>query len=283
MHVLILLLCILLIVLISIDIFQGAPCVSTNLFMRIQFWICMAFLGDFVLEFFLSDDKIHYLKSHLMFLIVSIPYLNIIDYFGFHFSAETEYFLRFIPLIRGGYALAIIVSWLTYSSASSLFVSYLTILLSSIYFASLLFFNVEIKANPLITCYGDALWWACMDVTTVGSNITAVTSIGKVLSVALAAMGMMMLPIFTVYITSHITSAEQKRKREFLKLFSKGEIPDEASTREVNDIEKDDADSATSSDSVSSTASASSSAPASSPTTAAPASSTSTDKPASTK
>ena len=240
MHILVLLLCIVLIVLISIDIFKGAPCIPENTFMRVQFWICMVFISDFIIEFFLADDKLRYLRSRILFLIVSIPYLNIIGYFDFHFSAQTEYLLRFIPLIRGGYALAIIVSWLSYNHASSLFISYLTILLSSIYFASLLFFNVEIKANPLITCYADSLWWACMDVTTVGSNITAVTPIGKILSVALAAMGMMMLPIFTVYITDHITNAEKKRKAEFQKLFNKGEIPDDASKQEVTDIEDSD-------------------------------------------
>ena len=56
--------------------------------------------------------------------------------------------------------------------------------------------------NPLVNGYGDALWWAFMDVTTVGSNIYAVTATGKILSVVLAALGMMMFPIFTVYVTS---------------------------------------------------------------------------------
>ena len=50
-----------------------------------------------------------------------------------------------------------------------------------------------------------------MDVTTVGSNIYAVTSIGKILSVILAALGMMMFPIFTVYITSIVQEANKKK------------------------------------------------------------------------
>lgn len=43
-----------------------------------------------------------------------------------------------------------------------------------------------------------------MDVTTVGSNIYATTAVGKILSVVLAALGMMMFPIFTVYITDWV-------------------------------------------------------------------------------
>lgn len=54
-----------------------------------------------------------------------------------------------------------------------------------------------------------------MDVTTVGSNIIAVTVTGRVLSVLLAALGMMMFPIFTVYVTSLIQK-RTKRKRSII-------------------------------------------------------------------
>lgn len=110
-----------------------------------------------------------------------------------------------MPLIRGGYALAIVVGWLTYSRAAGLFFTYIIILFSTVYFASLTFYLFEHTANPLVKSYHDAIWWAAMDVTTVGSNIVAVTTVGRVLSVLLAAMGMMMFPIFTVYITNLIT------------------------------------------------------------------------------
>lgn len=93
-------------------------------------------------------------------------------------------------------------------------------LLATVYFASLAFFVLEHKVNPLVTDYGDALWWAFMDVTTVGSNIIAMTTTGRVLSVLLAALGMMMFPIFTVYITNLIqrltkrkSSIMRKRKK----------------------------------------------------------------------
>ena len=45
----------------------------------------------------------------------------------------------------------------------------------------------------MVTRYTDALWWAFMDVTTVGSNIYAVTATGKILSVVLAALSTIVL------------------------------------------------------------------------------------------
>ena len=81
-----------------------------------------------------------------------------------------------------------------------------------VYFSSLIFFVLEHKVNPEVRDYSDALWWAFMDVTTVGSNIIAVTPTGRILSVLLAALGMMMFPIFTVYVTSLVQAANKKKE-----------------------------------------------------------------------
>ena len=215
-HVLILLLSLFLILSISFDTFKNIPFVNQRSYLRIQFWICMFFLLDFVLEFFLSKRKWHYLATRWLFLIVSIPYLNIIDYYHLSFSPELSYFIRFIPLIRGGYALAIVVGWLSSNRISGLFTSYITMLMATVYFSSLIFYGLERGVNPMVKDYGSALWWAFMDVTTVGSNIYAMTVTGKVLSVVLAALGMMMFPIFTVYITSLVEKAN-KRKIDYYK------------------------------------------------------------------
>ena len=219
LHVLILCLSLFLIISISIDTFHNIPFLNQGSYLRIQFWICMFFLFDFLLEFFLAPDKWRYLSSHFIFLLVSIPYLNIIDYYHITFSPEISYFLRFIPLLRGGYALAIVVGWLSGSKASGLFTSYITMLMATVYFASLIFFVLE------HTDYWSALWWAFMDVTTVGSNIYAVTPTGKILSVVLAALGMMMFPIFTVYVTSLVQQANKRKQEYYEKQTVDGDTP----------------------------------------------------------
>lgn len=216
LHVLILILSLFLVISISIDTFKGVSFYTKSVYMEVQLWICVLFLFDFVLEFALSKEKMHYFATHFIFLLVAIPYQNIISYMGWTFSPETTYMIRFIPLVRGGYALAIVVGWLTYNRASGLFVSYLTMLLATVYFASLMFYVVENKVNPNVSDYGDSIWWAFMDVTTIGSNVIAVTPLGRVLSVVLAALGMMMFPIFTVYITS-IIARRNKEKDEYYK------------------------------------------------------------------
>lgn len=51
-----------------------------------------------------------------------------------------------------------------------------------------------------------------MTVTTLGSNIIPVTTAGKVITTVLAATGMTVFPIFTVYITSVISRLSQTKK-----------------------------------------------------------------------
>lgn len=218
LHILILLLSLFLVISISIDTFKNIPFYTQTSYMKIQLWICLFFLFDFFFELVLSKDKWRYIRTHFIFFLVAIPYQNIISYYHIEFSPEINYFIRFIPLVRGGYALAIVVGWLSYNKASGLFISYITMLFATVYFASLIFYVLETKVNPLVTNYGDALWWAFMDVTTVGSNIIAVTVTGRVLSVLLAALGMMMFPIFTVYVTSLVQRTNKEKKAYYAEL-----------------------------------------------------------------
>ncbi len=205
LHVIIMLLSLYLVFLISFDTFRDESFYERSSFQKSQFWICMVFLLDFFIELSLSDRKWHYVKTHFIFFLVAIPYQAILYYWGIPLSNHDAYLVRYIPLIRGGYAVAIVVSWFTYNKATGLFWTYIITLVSTVYFASLTFYLFEHGVNPLVKVYPDALWWACMDVTTVGSDITAVSTVGRVLSVVLAALGMMMFPIFTVYVTNLIT------------------------------------------------------------------------------
>lgn len=210
LHILILVLSVFLVVRISLDTFHNDAFYLEHKFLRFQFWICIVFLFDFFVEFFLAADKWRYIRNRFIFFLVSIPYNSIISFYGWTFSPQVTYAIHYIPLIRGGYAMSIVVSWFTYNRATGLFISYLATLMFTVYFASLAFYVFEHHVNPLVKDYQDALWWACMDATTVGSNIEAVTVVGRILSVLLAALGMMMFPIFTVYVTNLLTRTKQQ-------------------------------------------------------------------------
>lgn len=200
-----------LIAFVSVELFGVFPFLKQADFFKIQMAVCIVFLSDFFWGLHVADNRCHYLKKKWLFFIVSIPYLSFLTP---HETTNIEplyYLFRLMPLLRGGYALFIICSWLTTSRATSLFLSYLIILVSMLYLGTLIFYTVEKGVNPQLTQIQDAFWWSLMNATTVGSNIVAVTTTGKILTILIASLGVLMLPIFTVFITDKILAVAKQK------------------------------------------------------------------------
>ncbi|MDE5844206.1 MAG: two pore domain potassium channel family protein [Muribaculaceae bacterium] len=203
-HVTILILSVLLIVYMSYDTFHNVMFLENDNYMNFQLFVCVVFILDFFVELFIADDKWKYTKHRLVFLILSIPYLNLIHHYQIQLSSDALYFVRFIPMARGALALAIVLGYISRNRITSLFTSYISIMLLITYFSSLIFFDRERMVNPDVTSYWTALWWCGMEVTSLGCDIYPVTVAGKILSVVLSFMGMIMFPLFTVYLTNVI-------------------------------------------------------------------------------
>ena len=212
MNIIVLVLSVLLIVLLSVDTFKKIDFLENHSYMRFQFWVCMVFILDFFIGLWYAEDKGRYFRRRLVFLLLSIPYLNIINQMDIHLSADALYFVRFIPLARGALALSIVIGYLSSNAVTSLFMSYIVIMLLVSYFCSLIFFQREQGVNPEVTSYWTALWWAAMNMSTVGCNIQPVTLPGKIVAVILPVSGMIIFPLFTVYLTNFLTNAFQKNK-----------------------------------------------------------------------
>ena len=88
--------------------------------------------------------------------------------------------------------------------------SYLAIMLLVVYFCSLIFFQREHSVNPQVGTYWDALWWAAMNMSTVGCYINPMTMAGKIVAVVLPVSGMIIFPLFTVYLTNYVSRNTKK-------------------------------------------------------------------------
>lgn len=203
---LILALSVALIVFISVDIYDKVDFIRNAMYMKFQFWVCMVFIADFFIEFMLTPrgERVAYVRRRWYYLLLSIPYLSVINRYDLHVNADVLYCIRFVPLARGALALSIIYDYLTRNQIKSILAIYIIILLIIVYFSSLIFFEREQPVNAMVSSYWEALWWASMQVTTLGCDIYPVTVAGKILSVVLSIMGMIMFPLFTVYLTDLI-------------------------------------------------------------------------------
>ena len=82
LHIIILIMSLFLVISISVDTFKGIPFYTQSSYMKVQLCICLWFLFDFVLEFFLAKHKGRYLRTHFIFLLVAIPYQNIMNMYN---------------------------------------------------------------------------------------------------------------------------------------------------------------------------------------------------------
>lgn len=213
LHALILILSVLLIVFISIDTFRHAEFLRNRAYMHFQFWVCIVFIADFFIEWPLAPSRGRYFRHRLLFLLLSIPWLNILNATDMHLTENELYWVRFIPLARGVLAMSIVVGYVSRNRITSVFASYTSVMLAFLYIGSLIFLYREHPVNPGVPDFGAALWWACMDATTTGCEIQPVTLAGKVVGMVLAGMGMVMFPLFTVYITNFARQLASPRVR----------------------------------------------------------------------
>lgn len=164
--------------------------------------VCVIFLADFLLMMLASSDRWRFLARNFVMLLVSIPYHFIIGLLGVVPGHLTTMILSAIVMLRAVMALYITLRWLIERRAARLLWVYIATVAMCTYFASLLFYEYESPVNSSVKDFGDALWWAAMNLTTVGAEIFPVTAIGKVICVLLPILGTAMFPVLTVYITS---------------------------------------------------------------------------------
>ena len=204
LHLSAFMLSLLLVISISIDTFRGIPFYEDTNYLDLQFWICVLLMVLFALEVYTAQNSWQYLGRHFLFLLLIVPYLTLFDWWGVEMSPQIEFLFRFIPLVRGYIAFTIIAYGLLRDLVSGLLITYIVVLFSFIYYCSLIFYVLEVNVNPMLHSFWDSLWYSCMTATTAGCDISAVTNVGRVISVLLALAGMMLLPVFTVYLTNLI-------------------------------------------------------------------------------
>lgn len=200
LRIAVIVLSVVLVAIITVDTLHDISFIADRTYLNVQFYICMVFLADVIVEWILSADKRKYIAGHIFFLLISIPYLNIIDHFHIDLPLEFQYVIRFIPMIRAAYVIGLLSGLTNANWVQSIFATYISILLIVIYSGSLMFYVQEHFVNPDVSSYWMSLWWTVMNITTVGCYIEPITPTGKVLSVILSGGGLILFPVFTVYI-----------------------------------------------------------------------------------
>ena len=205
LRTIVLLSAILLILIITRDIFDNVSFLVDPRYLSFQFWICVIFMFDIVVEFFLGARTWRRLLIETVFFFLCIPFINIIDYYHIHVSGEVMFLLRAMPMLRATYVIVQVTSTINTDKVTNLFRAYITLFIVVVYFSSLMFYVEEHSINKDVDSYWSALWWTVMTLTTAGCYITEVTTVGKILSVVLSGGGLILFPVFTVYVANAVS------------------------------------------------------------------------------
>lgn len=200
-----------LIVAVSVEIISGDHLVFSPAYMNLQLVVCCIFLFDWLVRWLADEHRGRYLLAHLLFLLLAVPWLNIFDWCDADLTRAEAMAVATIPLLRAYLALYVVVRWMVEGREKRLLWAYVITVVVFTYLSALLFYDYEIPVNDRLHGFGNALWWAWMNVTTVGAAIFPVTAVGKIICVLLPIIGMAMFPIFTVYVTA-LYAERNKRK-----------------------------------------------------------------------
>ena len=207
LHMVVLVVAVLLILIITRDIFENVSFLVDTRYLKFQFWICIIFMVDIVVDCFIGRHTWRGILANVIFFFLCIPIVNVIDYFGIHVSGEMLFILRLLPMARAAYIIVQVTGTIHSDRVSNLFRAYITLFVVIVYFSSLMFYVEEHPVNAGVDTYWSALWWTIMTLTTAGCYITEVTTVGKILSVVLSGGGLILFPVFTVYVANAVSGA----------------------------------------------------------------------------
>lgn len=171
-------------------------------FSKAIFVVCIIYCTDFFVIMMHNSRPLHFLARNFIILLLSIPYHTIAYWADIELGHSLQMVLSGVVILRSVLALYITLRWLIERRTTRLLWAYIATVVLSTYFAALLFYEYEAPVNHDVSGFGDAMWWAWMNLTTVGAEIFPVTTIGKIICILLPILGMAMFPVFTVYVTS---------------------------------------------------------------------------------
>ena len=194
----------------SLDIVHRKSYTLSPMVEELQLVVCMIFIIDYIVQTMMSRNPKRYFWRNIVLLLVSLPYLNLMEWGGADLPKGVYIFLKCLPMVRGAVGIYMLIKYITPSRVSAIMWSYIVLIVLVTYISSLVFYAYEEVVNHAVEGFGTALWWAGLNVTTVGAPLFAVTPIGKILTVLLPGLGMVLFPLLTVYVTHLVQRSVQK-------------------------------------------------------------------------
>jgi len=141
-----------LLVALSYEILWGNHARFSQGYMNLQLAVCAIFLLDFAVRISAEERKWHFLQRNVLFLLLSVPYLNIVEWLGVPPPREWSIVLTTIPILRMLLAVYLVAQWVVKDGIKRLFAAYAFTLLLFTYLSALIFYDFEQRTAQLRRC-----------------------------------------------------------------------------------------------------------------------------------
>ncbi len=175
--------------------------------------VCCVFLFDFGLQFARAKSKLQYMKWGWLDLLSSIPTVGPLRW------GRLARAVRILRLLRGVRSARYIGEYLSTRRADSTvagaaFVGLLTVVLSSI---AVLHFERDVPTANIKSAE-DALWWACVTITTAGyGDRYPVTTEGRIVATIAMTAGVGLFGTFTAYVAQWFIQPKGRKQEDQLR------------------------------------------------------------------
>ncbi|ONF43861.1 ion transporter [Marinobacter lutaoensis] len=170
---------------------------------RIDFFVCLVFLGDFFVNLYAAKSKLSYLKWGWIDLLSSIP---LVDPLRWGRLARIVRILRFFRTIK---SMKLIISSIHESKFKSLTLVVLLVTFVTYTACASLILEFEKGYASGISTANEALWWAFLNIMNAKVSITQAQSFGgTVATIVLNKIGLVLFAYFNAIIIAWLV---QKR------------------------------------------------------------------------
>ena len=170
----------------------------------IDFIICLIFLFDFFIRWKQSKEKLKFLNSNWIDFLSSIPMIGVLR------IGRAVRIIRVLRIARSG---RIFYKFINKNNSLSTFKSIVILNIILLTFASISIYQLEHNINPYFNNLKDSFWWCIITTTTLGfvKDITPLSPEGKLLSVILIGLGILLFGTFTAMVADFFIGDEEIR------------------------------------------------------------------------
>ncbi len=167
----------------------------------VDFGICLVFLYDFFSGLAKAENKRKFFFNNWIDLVASIPTVG---------ALRAARIFKIFKLLRVLRSAKYVFQFFSKTNSFSTFRNLVVLNVVVVLLFTVSFYHAEKEANPHISTFTDSLWWTTITTMTVGflQDIPPVTPEGKVLSVVLIFVGMIIGATMIATITDYFIEDE---------------------------------------------------------------------------